>query len=117
MAITWDNPPSTAVPELAAAYERLLHRALYRLALSYAPQIEAWMKQNAAWTDRTSNARQTLWAEAFDFADIVVLAFGHGVDYGVFLELANAGRYSIIFPALDYFSPKIWADAEKILKR
>jgi hypothetical protein len=117
MAITWDNPPSTAVPEMFEAYRATLNRALWLLALSYAPQIEAWMKQNAAWTDRTSNARQTLWAEAFDFTDVVVLAFGHGVDYGVFLELANAGRYSIIFPALDYFSPKIWADVEKILKR
>jgi hypothetical protein len=73
------------------------------------------MKQNAVWTDRTSNARQTLWAEAFDFSDVVVLAFGHGVSYGTFLELANQGRYAIITPAIDYFAPKIWQDAQRLL--
>lgn len=115
MALTWQTPPSTAVPEMTAAYKRQLHRALFVLSVSYAPRIEAWMKQNAPWTDRTGNARQTLWAEAFDFADVVVLAFGHGVSYGVFLELANAGRYAVITPALDYFAPKIWQDAIRLL--
>lgn len=115
MALTWQNPPSTAVPNMVRTYEQRLHRVLFLLALTYAPRIEAWMKQNAPWTDRTGNARQTLWAEAFDFADVVVLAFGHGVSYGVFLELANAGRYAVITPALDYFSPRIWQDAKRLL--
>lgn len=116
MGITWTNPPSTAVPDMVTAYNNKLRRALFMLALSYAPRIEAWMKENAPWTDRTANARQTLWAEAFDFVDVIVLAFGHGVSYGVFLELANQGRYSVIFPALDYFGPKIWQDATRLIK-
>jgi len=115
VGIVWDNPPSTAVPDMVDTYRVRLHRALFLLAVSYAPRIETWMKQNAPWTDRTGNARQTLWAEAFDFADVVVLAFGHGVSYGTFLELANQGRYSVIFPALDHFAPKIWADAKRLL--
>jgi hypothetical protein len=100
---------------MVTAYRHRLHRALFLLAVSYAPRIETWMKQNAVWTDRTSNARQTLWAEAFDFSDVVVLAFGHGVSYGTFLELANQGRYAIITPAIDYFAPKIWQDAQRLL--
>lgn len=116
MGITWDNPPSTAVPQMVGTYRAKLHRALFILALSYAPRIEAWMKENAVWVDRTGNARQTLWAEVFDFSDVVVLAFGHGVNYGQFLEWANQGRYAIITPALDYFAPKIWADARGLLK-
>jgi hypothetical protein len=116
MAIKWDNPPSTAVPQMVETYQARLHRALFILAVSYAPRIEAWMKENAVWTDRTSNARQTLWSEAFDFADVVVLAFGHGVSYGQFLEWANQGRYAIITPALDYFAPKVWQDAKGLIK-
>lgn len=116
MAITWDNPPSTAIPEMVEEYNRQVYSALWKLALGYAPKIEAWMKENASWTDRTSNARQTLWAEAFDFVDVIVLAFGHGVDYGTFLELANQGRYAIITPALDVFGPQIWNDAKALIK-
>lgn len=116
MGVTWDNPPSTAVPQMVNNYHSISHRALFILAVSYAPRIEAWMKQNALWTDRTGNARQTLWAEAFDFIDVIVLAFGHGASYGTFLELANQGRYAIITPALDYFGPKIWQDAKELIK-
>lgn len=116
MAIVWNNPPSTAVPQMVQNYRTILHQGLFLLALSYAPRIEAWMKANAVWTDRTGNARQTLWAEAFDFLDVIVLAFGHGVSYGVFLELANTGRYAVLTPALDHFGPKIWNDAQRLLK-
>lgn len=115
MGIQWSNPPSTAVPDMVITYRQKLHRALFLLAVSYAPRIETWMKQNAVWTDRTGNARQTLWAETFDFMDVIVLAFGHGVSYGTFLELAHQGRYAIITPALDHFAPKIWADANRLL--
>jgi hypothetical protein len=73
------------------------------------------MKENAPWTDRTSNARQTLWAEVFAMSDVVVLAFGHGMDYGTFLELANQGRFAIITPALDVFGPQIWNDAKALV--
>lgn len=116
MAIVWTNPPSTAVPDMVTEYRTRLHKRLVYLANAYAPQIESWMKQNAVWTDRTGNARQTLWSEVFDFIDVIVLAFGHGVSYGVFLELANQGRYAIITPALDYFAPKIWRDATELVK-
>lgn len=111
MSLTWQRRPSDAVPEMVDAYRNALHAALLALAQSYAPEIEAWMKENARWTDRTGNARQTLWAEAFDLVQVIVLAFGHGVDYGRFLEWAHAGRYAIVTPALDEFGPRIWADA------
>jgi hypothetical protein len=45
----------------------------------------------------------------------VLIAFGHGVDYGIFLELANAGRFAIVNPALDFFAPKIWADVRRLI--
>lgn len=115
MTITWDNPPSTAVPEMVEEYHWQLYRGLWRLATDYAPQVETWMKQNAPWTDQTGNARQTLWSEVFALADVIVLVFGHGMDYGTFLELSNQGRNAVITPALDYFGPLIWNDAKALI--
>lgn len=115
MGLTWQTTPEQAFSDLGAAYADDVHRAVFALATRYAPEIESWMKTNAKWTDRTGNARQTLWAEAFDFVDIIVLAFGHGVDYGTFLEWAHGGRFAIIAPALDYFIPKVWNDVQRLL--
>ena len=110
MGFTWKVPPEKAFPELATAYTRAIDAAVLQLANSYAPEIAAWMKQNAPWTDRTGNARQTLDSEVIELAHSIVIAFGHGVDYGKYLENSNAGKYAIIGPALDYFAPRIWAD-------
>lgn len=63
---------------------------------------ESYMKENASWTDRTANARNGLAANA----DIqgtglftrVGLTLSHGVSYGIWLELANAGKYAIVGP-------------------
>lgn len=115
MGFKWTKPPEKVFPELATAYKVNIDAAIGLLAQSYAPQIEAWMKQNAIWTDRTGNARQTLASEVEEMVNQVTIAFGHGVAYGKWLELANSGRYAIVSPALDYFAPKIWADVKRIL--
>jgi hypothetical protein len=115
MSFTWQVEPEAAFTEFADEYSKALHTAVYQLALRYAPEIETWMKANAVWTDRTGNARQTLYSEVQDLTDSVLIAFGHGVDYGIFLELANAGRFAIVNPALDFFAPKIWADVRRLI--
>lgn len=112
----WVTSPETAFPELADAYASSLHRAVIALALRYAPDIESWMKSNAPWTDRTGNARQTLHVEVRQVVnDMVEIVLSHGVSYGVFLELKNAGRYAIVNPALDEFAPKIWSDVQRLV--
>lgn len=117
MAIDWETPPDVALEQMTQAHINAIHSAILRLAEFYAPQMEAWMKSNASWVDRTANARQTLWAEEIDFVDSIVLAFGHGVEYGVFLELANAGKYAILGPAIDHFAPKLWRDVQSLMAR
>ena len=116
MGIEWTSPPSTAVPAMVITYQDRVRRALFLLAASYAPRIEEWMKQNAPWEDVTGNARQKLYADVFELAFSVGLFIGHGVDYGKFLEHSNTGRYAIVTPALDYWTPKIWQDVKRILK-
>ena len=82
------------------AYGVAVEQALFQLGLFFAAKMEAHAKRHAAWTDRTSNARQSLFGVVTKEGDNVVLILSHGVDYGVFLELANQGNFAIIGPTL-----------------
>jgi len=112
----WETPPEEAFPEMADAYVSAIHEGVRAVAQRWAPEIETWMKQHAPWTDRTGNARQTLYTEVEDVANLMVnLILSHGVYYGIFLELKNAGKSAVVNPALGHFAPKIWADVKRML--
>lgn len=66
----------------------------------------AAMKTGAPWTDRTGNARTGLSAtpshsgtSAIGFATHQIV-FAHAMNYGIWLEIANSGKYQIIMPVL-----------------
>jgi hypothetical protein len=116
-AFVWETDPETAFVELGQEYVTAIHAGIFAIAQSYTPEIENWMKANAVWTDRTGNARQGLWSDAEQIVNqSVEVIFSHGVDYGKWLELIQAGKYAIIAPALDYFAPKMWADIVRLLR-
>ena len=116
MGFEWVVPPEQALPELAEEYASAIHKGVLAIANRWSPQITNWMKANAPWTDRTANARQTLYTEVADVTNqMVSLTLSHGVYYGIFLEVNNAGRFAIINPALDHFAPLIWADVQRML--
>lgn len=85
------------------------------IAQRWAPEIETWMKTHAPWTDRTGNARQNLHTEVMDLTSEIALLLAHGVEYGTYLELAHGGKYEIIGPALDEFTPRVWADVRAMM--
>lgn len=116
MGVVWSVTPEQAFGELTREYVAAIRRGIRALADRRAPEIEAWMKSNARWTDRTGNARQTLNTEVEQMgADMVAIILAHGVSYGVYLELAHASRFSILSPALDHWGPLIWADVQRML--
>ena len=118
MAFTWKEPPAEVFERGTAEYARALHQYALAVAHRWVPEIENWMKKNAVWTDRTGNARQGLFSDVMQIAQqAVIILLGHGVEYGIFLELSNAGRYAIVLPALDHFLPRIWADVRAGLAR
>lgn len=64
------------------------------------------MKLKAPWTDQTGNARAGLDVHvdhsgvgAIGFTQHL-LTFLHGVDYGIWLEIANNGKFQIIMPTV-----------------
>ena len=118
MSFQWDIPPDEAFEELALAYADTIYRTIYWFIRDYATEIESWMKQNAPWTDRTGNARKELFADVRTLADntiLLLISHGENISYSTFLELANGGQYSIIGPALDFHTPIIFNEIQRIL--
>lgn len=119
----WVTSPSFAFRGLMDSYEEYVIQVVFEMLRQRAPEITAWMKANAPWTDRTGNARRSLIAEAMAAVGQKVLALelrygprGGEVEYAKYLEYSHAGRYSIIAPAIDYWAPVILADVQAALR-
>jgi hypothetical protein len=113
----WHEKPPDALEEIYRAYADAVRAGITGIALRRAPEIQNWMRENAVWTDRTGNARQSLHTAVEVLATQIAIHLAHGVTYGVSLELRNSGRYAIIGPALDEFAPVIWQDVKRLLGR
>lgn len=100
--------------------ERRLQRALYGVMKYWDGPVEAHMKHQAPWTDRTSNARNGLAARAAKLSDtLFVIILSHAVDYGIYLERGtrNMAARPIINPTIDIFAPRVIAFTTKLLDR
>lgn len=116
-SVQWDKSIDVWAETLAQSMVDAVEGILSDLVDKYAPQIESWMKANAPWTDRTANARQALRADTEKLMrQSYEIVLGHGVEYGKWLELANQGRYAIIAPAIDHWTPIILAELRSLLK-
>jgi hypothetical protein len=74
---------------------------LYALLQNWAGTMEGYAKSHAPWTDRTGHARQSLHGGVDVQGDQQVLYLSHGVEYGIWLELAHGGNYAIVRPTVD----------------
>lgn len=78
---------------------------------------ENYMKSNAPWTDRTTNARNGLAARYTGKTGTEHhLVFFHQVPYGFWLEVKHDGSYAIIRPTMDEFGPRVMADLRGVLR-
>lgn len=113
IGIRWDVPPSTLAAQVEAWGKRLI-QAIHDLGRFFAARIEGWAKQNARWTDRTGNARQGLTARAVEMATGVVIVLFHQAAYGIWLEVAHAGRWGIIIDALRTHYPEVMRSLQRL---
>jgi len=93
--------------------------SLYALSLYYAAlalnDFRAKQSQDTYWTNRTFTAKDSVFSEAF-VSDVEVGWFiAHGVEYGVYLELANDGKYQALKPTLNKFAKMFFTDARRIV--
>jgi hypothetical protein len=74
-----------------------------------------WLKSNAPWHDDTGAARSGLVAVPFNSGKIHELLMAYSVTYGIWLEIANSGRYAVITPAMRSVGAKIMQDMQHLI--
>lgn len=78
--------------------------------------LSAWMKTNRVWTDRTGMAKALLSTRVSRPDDKTIrITLAHGVEYGIWLELANNKNYAIIGPAISSQGPEVVQGLKYIL--
>lgn len=95
-------------------------RRAIKATLDYqAAKSETWMRTNARWTDRTTNARNGLFATVDDTLgdDTWLLVLSHTVSYGIWLEVANNGKYAIVRPAWLKANTEVMRRLAKLFER
>ena len=114
MAITFSYSESTLGKNLDKVAERA-GAVVLLYAGTKAQIIESDMKVNRPWNDRTGAAKAELrTAVTRPEQDIVRITLAHGVNYGIFLELAHEKKNAIIAPTIDKFAPEVVEDLQGI---
>jgi hypothetical protein len=87
---------------------RSAHReAVLAVIDGWIEEVTAWMKANAPWQDRTTNARTSLGVVQELRGELINLYLTGGVYYMKYLELYFAGRYRILAPAFAQWWPTL----------
>lgn len=87
-------------------------------AATKAIELEAKMKQNRPWTDRTGMAKATLNAKVSQPSDSIIrITLAHGVEYGMWLELAHEKNYAVIGPTVEQEGPRMVSDLDNLMSK
>lgn len=78
---------------------------------------QGWARGNAPWTDRTSAARSGLFAFPKSMGGHHEILITHSVHYGIWLEIANSGKYQIILPAVRATGQHLMSDLRGLLNK
>ena len=83
-----------------------------------ASELQSKMKLNRPWTDRTGMAKMMLNAKVSQPSPTLVrITLSHGVDYGMWLELAHEKNYAIIAPTVRDEGPRIIDDLDNLMSK
>lgn len=86
-------------------------------AQTAAKRMEGDAKSQARWTDRTGHARQRLIGYVTDESTGIRVNLAHGVDYGLWLEVANEKRFAIVEPIVRLSAPFILESYTNLLNK
>lgn len=111
--IRWE---SSLVPQIEKLDPKM-KAALTMYARTKANEYEAYMKANRKWTDRTNEAKNQLNAKVISSKNEITIVLSHGVDYGIWLELANEENYSIIKPTINSVGPTYFKGLTNIMSK
>lgn len=92
--------------------------AIRMLAEQGAQKLQDFARENRKWTDRTGQARQRLHGYVGHIPEGYRITLAHGVDYGLWLELAHEKRFAIIPQAIEYVGTfEIMPGFERLIER
>ena len=92
--------------------------ACIAVANTEAKRLESHMKQNRPWTDRTGLAKQRLNTSVSTInKNAIRITLAHGVEYGIWLELANNENYAIIKPTMMLEGPKTFESFKGLFEK
>lgn len=95
-----------------------LGAVLLMYAATKASELQAKMKINRPWTDRTNMAKALLNAKVSQpDSNTIRITLTHGVEYGIWLELAHGKNYAIIAPTINQEGPRIVEDLDDLMSK
>ena len=81
------------------------------LAINY---FRSEQSSGAFWKNQSGQARDRMFSGAYQEKDIIAWFMAHGVQYGVYLELANDGRHEAIRPVIQRYVGRFYRDLKKL---
>ena len=119
MGFKWDVAPTDVFPQMATLYTQATLQGARRVAYTRAPEMTAYAKANHAWQNVTGAAEAGLHDTVEESGSSIILTLAHGDDvrHGIWLEVANGGRYGIIPQTIDVFGPLIMGDLQRLVRR
>ena len=91
---------------------------LYALSLSYAGKainmFRSFQSGNVFWDNQTDDAMKRMFSKAFIDQSEVGWFLSHGVEYGIYLELANDRQNEAIKPIIEILAPQFFRDAKEL---
>lgn len=112
-----DGEIGVDVSSLDAGLESLMSSAVFRMyAETQAKSLEGYAKENRPWTDRTGDAKKRLTGYVTDIPNGYRINLAHGVDYGIWLELAMEKRFAILEPTVRLQGSEVLRGMNRLLE-
>lgn len=110
MGFQWETKPTAVFPQAYQSHSQAVFAYIVEVAEKNGKEGAVWMKANHKWENVTGKAEAGLTVDVTASPmERVEMTFNYGADvpYDIFLELANAGRFAILAPAVDLFGVKV----------
>jgi len=98
-------------------WKELKKAGITAVGINTSKEAEAKAKQEAPWTDRSGNARQTLKGTSGWEGEILKIRLSHSMEYGPYLEICNDGKYAILEKTLNSFREELHNNLKRIMEK
>ena len=91
---------------------------IFAISLRYAALAIAYFRSQQAgnryWVNQTNQAKDRMFTDAFQDDDVIGWFMAHGVQYGVYLELANDRQNEAIRPVIQRYAGRFFRDVRSL---